>query len=85
MPPSLSVSVGVPVTFTASLMATVKVTTPPVVRSPEPAVMPVPDVVTDDTAGVVVSICSVPAGLVTVPVMVAAVPAPLLIVPPLAL
>ncbi len=47
--------------------------------------MPVPDVVTNDTAGVVVSICSVPAGLVTAPVMVAAVPAPLLIVPPLAL
>ena len=38
--------------------------------------MPVPDVATDDTVGVVVSICSVPAGLVTAPVRLAALPAP---------
>ena len=38
--------------------------------------MPVPDATTDDTEGVVVSICSVPAKLVTAPARLAAVPAP---------
>ena len=40
------------------------------------AVIPVPEVATDDTVGAVVSICSVPAGLVTAPVRLAALPAP---------
>ena len=86
MPPSLSVSVGVPpATVTASLMLTVSVTTLPTPRSPAPAVMPVPDATTEDTDGVLVSICSVPAGLVTAPVRLAAVPAPFLMVAELAL
>ena len=81
MPPSLSVSVGVPpATVTASLRLTVSVTTLPAARSPAPAVMPVPDATTDDTVGAVVSICSVPAGLVTAPVRLAALPAPSLTV-----
>ena len=42
--------------------------------------MPVPDATTDDTVGAVVSICSVPAGLVTAPVRLAALPAPSLTV-----
>ena len=81
MPPSLSVKVGVPpATVTASLRLTVSVTTLPVVRSPAPELMPVPDATTDDTVGVVVSICRVPAGLVTAPVRSAALPAPSLTV-----
>ncbi len=76
MPPSLSVSVGVPpVTVTASFRLIVNVTTLPAARSPAPDVIPVPEATTEDTEGVVVSICSVPAGLVTAPVSVAAVPA----------
>ena len=68
MPPSLRVRVGVPPeTVTASFKFTVRVTTLPTPMSPEPAVMPVPEATTDDTEGVVVSICSVPAGLVTAP------------------
>ena len=64
MPPSLSVSVGVPpATVTASLRFSVSVTMLPVVRSPDPAVMPVPDAATEVTEGAVVSICRVPAGL----------------------
>ena len=69
-----------PATVTASLRLTVNVTTLPAARSPVPAVIPVPDVATDDTEGVVVSICSVPAGLVTAPVRLAALPAPSLMV-----
>ena len=42
--------------------------------------MPVPEATTEDTDGVVVSICSVPAGLVTAPVRLADVPAPFLTV-----
>ena len=42
--------------------------------------MPVPEAATDETAGVVVSICSVPAGLATAPVRLAALPAPSLTV-----
>ena len=58
MPPSLSVSVGVPpATVTASLRFSVSVTTLPTPRSPDPAVMPVPDATTEDTVGAVVSIC----------------------------
>src|ERR1700737_3733152 len=77
MPPSLRVSVGVPpATVTASFRLTVNVTTLPAARSPVPAVIPVPDVATDDTEGVVVSICSVPAGLVTAPGRLGALPAP---------
>ena len=44
------------------------------------AVMPVPDATTEATVGAVVSICSVPAGLVTAPVRLAALPAPSLTV-----
>ena len=81
MPPSLSVSVGVPpATVTASLRFTVSVTTLPASRSPAPAVMPVPDATTEATVGAVVSICSVPAGLVTAPERLAALPAPSLMV-----
>ena len=77
MPPSLSVSVGVPpATVTASLRFSVSVTILPALRSPAPELMPVPDATTDDTVGVVVSICRVPAGLVTAPVRLAALPAP---------
>src|ERR1700733_13038781 len=60
MPPSLRVRVGVPLVVlivTASLMATVNVTVLPTPRSPLPLVMPLPEVVNDDTVGVVVSIC----------------------------
>ena len=86
MPPSLSVSVGVPpATVTASLRFTVSVTTLPAPRSPDPAVIPVPEATTDDTVGAVVSICSVPDGLVTAPVRLAALPAPSLTVAPLRL
>ena len=77
MPPSFSVSVGVPpATVTASLRFTVSVTTLPAPRSPEPAVIPVPEATTEDTVGAVVSICSVPEGLVTAPDRLAALPAP---------
>ena len=88
MAPSLSVSVGVPplvLTVTFSLMVSVNVTTLPASRSPVPLLIPAPDATTDATVGAVVSICSVPAGLVTAPVMVAALPAPSVIVAPLAL
>src|ERR1700729_360965 len=60
MPPSLRVRVGVPLVVlivTASLMATVNVTVLQPPRSPLPLVMPLPEVVTDDPVGVVVSIC----------------------------
>ncbi len=68
VPPSLSVSVGVPpATVTASLRFTVSVTTVPALRSPVPDVMPVPVATTDDTEGVVVSICR-PVSVVTAPV-----------------
>ena len=63
-------------TVTTSLILTVSVTTLPTPRSPEPAVTPVPEATTEDTEGVVVSICSVPARLPTAPVRLAAVPAP---------
>ena len=57
MPPSLSVSVGVPfATVTASLRLTVSVTRWPASRSPEPVVMPIPDVVTDETVGVCINL-----------------------------
>ena len=63
VPPSLRVRVGVPPeTVTASFKFTVRVTTLPTPRSPEPAVMPVPEATTDDTEGVVVSICDVRQG-----------------------
>ena len=42
--------------------------------------MPVPEATTEDTDGVVVSICRVPDGLVTTPVRLAALPAPSLTV-----
>ena len=42
--------------------------------------MPVPDATTEETVGAVVSICSVPDGLVTAPVKLAALPAPSLTV-----
>ena len=54
-PPLLSDSVGVPVTVTASLMATVKVTVEPVLTVPLPAVSDAPDAAIDVTAGAVVS------------------------------
>ena len=47
--------------------------------------MPVPDATTDETVGAVVSICSVPAGLVTAPVRLAALPAPSVMVAPLSI
>ena len=76
MPPSLSVSVGVPpATVTASLMVSVSVTTLPALRSPLEGVSAIAA-----TVGVVVSICRVPAGLVTAPVRLAALPAPFLTV-----
>ena len=76
MPPSLRVSVGVPpATVTASLMFSVSVTTLPALRSPLPPVMPLPEAASDDTVGAVVSICSVPAGLVSAPERLAALPA----------
>ena len=54
----MSVSVGEPpATVTASLRLSVSVTTLPAARSPDPAVIPVPDATTDDTVGAVVSIC----------------------------
>ena len=59
-------------------------TTVPVVRSPAPAVIPVPEVVTDDTVGVVVSICG-PLWVRPVSDRLAALPAPSLIVAPLRL
>ena len=70
MPPSLSVSVGVPpvLTVTASLMVERQRHDLAGIEIAAPAVMPVPEATTDDTVGVVVSICSVPAGLVTAPV-----------------
>ena len=46
------------------------------VRSPAPLLIPVPEATTDDTVGAVVSICSMPAGLVTAPERLAALPAP---------
>ncbi len=55
MPPSFSTSVGVPLTVTASLSATVSSTTSPALRMPVPARMPVPEVVIDETTGAVVS------------------------------
>ena len=66
MPPSLSVSVGVPplvLTVTASLKVTVSVTTLPALRSPAPLVMPVPEAAIEATVGAVVLTCRVPAGL----------------------
>ena len=85
MPPSLSVSVGVPpATVTASLMASVSVTTLPVLRSPLPLVIPVPEVATEFTVGAVVSICRVPAGD-SAPERLALFPAPSLMVAPLRL
>src|SRR5450759_1019241 len=49
-------------------MLTVRVTTWPAFRSPlPPPSIPGPEVTTDVAVGVVVSICSVPAGLVTAP------------------
>ena len=86
MPPSLSVSVGVPpATVTASLRLTVSVTTLAGVEVAAPPVMPVPEAATDATVGAVVSICRVPAGLVTAPGRLAALPAPSLTVAPLRL
>ena len=64
-----------PATVTASLRFSVSVTTLPAARLPLPDVMPVPEATTDDTVGAVVSICSVPDGLVTAPVRFAALPA----------
>src|SRR5258705_11123468 len=63
-------SVGVPpATVTASLRLTVRVTRWPAFRSPLPLPsIPAPELTTDVTVGAVVSICSVPAGLVTAPV-----------------
>ena len=66
-------------------MLSVSVTTLAGVEVAAAAVMPVPDAATDDTVGVVVSICRVPAGLVTAPVRLAALPAPSVMVPPLRL
>jgi len=66
VPPSLSVSVGVPpvvLTVTGSLQFTVSVTTWPVPRSPLPLVIPGPEVPIEATVGAMVSICRVPAGL----------------------
>ena len=58
MPPSLSVSVGVPpATVTASLRLSVSVTRLAGIKIAAPLLMPVPDVSTDVTVGVVVSIC----------------------------
>ena len=52
MPPSLSVSAGVPpATVTASLMFNVSVTTLPTLRSPLPLLIPVPVVATEVTVG----------------------------------
>jgi len=64
-----------PATVTASLKVTVNVTTFPAFRLPEPAVIPVPEAVTKDTVGPVVSICSTPAGFVITPDIVASFPA----------
>ena len=58
MPPSLSVSVGVPpavLTVTLSLILSVSVTVLPALRSPLAG-----DSTTDDTVGAVVSICGLP-------------------------
>ena len=52
MPPSFSISVGVPpATVTASLMLSVSVTMLPIVRSPVPLVIPAPEVAIDATVG----------------------------------
>ena len=63
MPPSLRVSVGTPVTDTASFMVTVSVMVLPALRLPLPATMPVPLAASDSTDGAVVSTASTPAGL----------------------
>ena len=63
LPPLLSESVGVPLTVTASLIATVRVTVDPVPTVPVPAVMVAPDVAIDATVGATVSMRNVPAGL----------------------
>ena len=85
MPPSLSVSVGVPpATVTASLRLSVSVTVLPASRSPVPLVMPVPDVTTDATVGAVVSICG-PLWVRPLSDRLAALPAPSVMVAPLRL
>src|SRR5262249_58866956 len=77
VPPLLSDSVGVPpATVTASLRFTVSVTTLPTPSVPLPEVIPAPEATTEDTVGPVLSICSVPDGLVTAPVRLAELPAP---------
>ena len=68
MPPSLRLIVGVPpATVTASLIFSVSVTTSPTLRLPLEG-----DSDSDVTVGVVVSICSGPASVVTAPVRFAA-------------
>src|SRR6185437_4183474 len=87
VPPLLSVNVGVPLvvlTNTTSLMLRVNVAVLPTPMSPEPAVMPEPDVVTDDTDGVVVLICG-PVWVRPVSDRLAAFPAASRIVPELRL
>jgi hypothetical protein len=50
---------AVPVTVATSLRLTVNFTPLPAPRSPVPAVIPVPDVITDDTVRTVVSMASI--------------------------
>ena len=63
VPPLLRESVGVPVTVTASLIATVRVTVDPVPTVPLPLVIDAPDVAIEATVGATVSMRRVPAGL----------------------
>ena len=63
LPPLLRDRLGVPVTLTASLIATVKVTVAPAPTVPPPAVSDEPEAAIEATVGTVVSMRSVPAGL----------------------
>jgi hypothetical protein len=65
------VSVGVPVTVTASFMLRVRVTFLPAFRCPLDG-----DCVIESSVGVVVSICNVPAMLFKAPAKLVALPAP---------
>jgi hypothetical protein len=65
LPTSFNASVGVPpevLTVTASLNATVSVTTLPAFRLPLPFVIPAPDATTEETVGGVLSILMVCGG-----------------------
>ena len=66
LPPLLRDRLGVPVTLTASLIATVKVTVAPTPTVPLPAVSAEPEAAIEATVGNVVSIRSVPVGLLPV-------------------